>query len=231
MNPGAAGRASWTFRDHDEAGQPPASATSYCRAAYPRPGGAERTMGSDSWQPGIALVAQNTWICCQQGRNSPACMSITQFLSEEFIIVPMYATDRSSALLELLRRLEQHQVIQSAQECLESILVRERRMSTGVGKGVALPHGRSNSVSDVVLVMGVSQGGIDFNAVDGLLCHVFVLFVSPVDQPDKHLKLLSRINKLLSDSGLRSALMEAGTPENLLKTLHAREDEEKGDLD
>lgn len=146
--------------------------------------------------------------------------SFSSLLAKQFIILPMRATDKSSAVQELLLLLAQNNVIVSSEECLESILKRERRMSTGVGKGVALPHGLSDSVKEVAMVMGISPEGIDFKAVDGALCHIFVLLISPASEPDKHLKLISRITKLLSDGKLRSALMEAGTQEEVLETLH-----------
>ncbi len=146
--------------------------------------------------------------------------SFSSLLAKQFIILPMRATDRSSAVQELLLPLAQNHIIASCEECLESILKRERRMSTGVGKGVALPHGLSDSVKEVAMVMGISPEGIDFKAVDGALCHILVLLISPASEPDKHLKLLSRITKLLSDGKLRSALMEAGTPEEVLEILH-----------
>ncbi len=146
--------------------------------------------------------------------------SFSSLLAKQFIILPMRATDKSSAVQELLLPLAQNHIIKSCEECLESILKRERRMSTGVGKGVALPHGLSDSVKEVAMVMGISPEGIDFKAVDGALCHIFVLLISPASEPDKHLKLLSRITKLLSDGKLRSDLMEAGTPEEVLETLH-----------
>lgn len=135
----------------------------------------------------------------------------------------MRSTDRSSAIQELLHPLDERHIIDSSEECFESILKRERRMSTGVGKGVALPHGLSESVNDVALVMGISPDGIDFNAVDGALCHIFVLLISPARQPDRHLKILGRLSKLLKDGELRTALVEAHTPDEVLQTLHERE--------
>ena len=145
--------------------------------------------------------------------------SIASHLSEEFIILPLRATDRDGALSELLLPLKQQNIIDSSDACLQSILKRERRMSTGVGKGVALPHGLSPDVEDVAMVVGISPGGIDFKAVDGALCHIFVLLVCPADQPDKHLKALGRISKLLRDGDLRSALMDAHTAGQVLSTL------------
>jgi mannitol/fructose-specific phosphotransferase system IIA component (Ntr-type) len=139
----------------------------------------------------------------------------------------MRSTDRSSAIQELLSPLNEQHIIDSSDECLESILKRERRMSTGIGKGVALPHGLSESVSEVALVMGVSPNGVDFKAVDGALCHIFVLLISPASQPDRHLKILGRISKLLKDGELRTTLVEAPSPEAALETLRKWEEGEE----
>ena len=149
--------------------------------------------------------------------------SLASLLSEEFILLPMHATDRDGALVELLRPLQQHRGIDSSDKCLETILKRERRMSTGIGKGVALPHGLSESLEDVAVVVGISPGGVDFKAVDGALCHIFVLLVSPAREPKMHLKALGRISKLLDDGELRSALMASQNPRQVLETLTAWE--------
>lgn len=154
-------------------------------------------------------------------------ITISSLLSEPFIILPMRATDRSTAIQELLEPLEKNNIIDSSQECVESILKRERRMSTGIGKGVALPHGLSESLQEVALVMGISPEGVDFNAVDGALCHIFVLLISPAGQPDKHLKILSRISKHLSDGEQRSALIDATAPGQVLEILRSWEAEEE----
>ena len=146
--------------------------------------------------------------------------SIASLLTEELIILPMHAVDRDSAVQELVQRLVDYEIIDSEAECLDSILKRERRMSTGVGKGVALPHGLSECVADVVMVFGIAPEGIDFNAVDGALCHIFVLLISPTSQPQKHLKLLTRLTKLLSDGELRTALIETTTSEEVIETLY-----------
>lgn len=154
-------------------------------------------------------------------------ITISSLLSEPFIILPMHAADRSGAIQELLEPLAAHKIIDSSQECLESILKRERRMSTGIGKGVALPHGLSESIENVVLVLGISPDGIDFDAVDGALCHIFALLISPAGEPDKHLKLLSRLSKHLNDGAQRSALMDAATPAQVLEILRNWEAEEE----
>ena len=149
--------------------------------------------------------------------------SLAQFISKEFVVLPMVATDMPSAIEELLQPLRLHQILDPAEQSAETILKRERRMSTAVGKGVALPQGLSNQVSDVALVIGIAPKGIDFKAGDGMLCHIFVLFIGPSEQPDKHHKVLSRFTKLLSDGALRSALIEAPTIDSVIEILAAWE--------
>ena len=154
-------------------------------------------------------------------------ITISSLLSEPFVILPMRATDRSTAIQELLEPLEKNNIVDSSHECVESILKRERRMSTGIGKGVALPHGLSESVQKVALVLGISPAGVDFNAVDGALCHIFVLLISPAREPEKHLKILSRLSKYLSEGEQRSTLIDAATPGQVLEILRKWEAEEE----
>ena len=150
-------------------------------------------------------------------------MTVSRLLSKEFVLLPLQAQDAKSVLRELLSTLKEAGIIDSPDSCLQTILKRERRMSTAVGKGIALPHGLSSEIDDVQVVLGISIDGIEFRAVDNLLCHIFILLVSPESQPEKHLKLLSRFTKLLRDGVLRSALMEARTPDQVLELLSERE--------
>ena len=150
-------------------------------------------------------------------------MTVSRLLSKEFVVLPLHAQDAESVLRELLSTLKDAGIIDSPDHCLQTILKRERRMSTAVGKGIALPHGLSNEIDEVQVVLGISIDGIEFRAVDNLLCHIFILLVSPESQPEKHLKLLSRFTKLLRDGVLRSALMEARTPDQVLELLTERE--------
>ena len=156
--------------------------------------------------------------------------SLTQYISKEFVIVPMSATNREEAIEELLEPLRIHQIISPGERCTDGVLKRERRMSSGVGKGVALPQGLTNQVSDVALVIGISTSGVDFTAPDGMLCHIIVLFIGPEEHPDKHHKVLSRFTKLLSEAELRSALMDADSADDVIEMLHERDraDDESG---
>lgn len=151
--------------------------------------------------------------------------SINQLLSKDLIVVPMEATDPGSAIDELLEPLIQHNLITDPNVCRESIMKRERRQSTGIGKGVALPHCYCDCVDDIRIVFGISTGGIEFKAVDGLSCHIFVLLISPPNQKEKHLKLISRFNKMLDRSSLRKSLLNATVPEDVIEIFQDIESE------
>ncbi|MEE9466632.1 MAG: PTS sugar transporter subunit IIA [Candidatus Neomarinimicrobiota bacterium] len=156
-------------------------------------------------------------------------MIVTKLVSKDFIILPLHSSNAEGVILELLAPLEKAGAITSSEHCLHSILKRERRMSTAVGKGVALPHGLSSEVNEVYVVLGISKNGIDFRAVDNLLCHIFVLMISPQAQPEKHLKVLTRFTKLLSDGDMRSALLEAQTVEQVLEIFKEQENRDDED--
>lgn len=145
---------------------------------------------------------------------------LSDFLPVRRIVMPMVSHEGTAAIAELLAPLRAEGIIGSTQQCQESILKRERRMSTGIGKGVALPHGVSDDVSKVVAVMGLSRDGIEFNAVDNLPCHIFVLLICPGADPDKHHKLLSRFNRVLNDGKLRSDLLETTNAEAVVQVLN-----------
>ncbi len=145
---------------------------------------------------------------------------LSDFLPVRRIVMPMISKERADAISELLQPLSDEGIVGSVQLCQEIILKRERRMSTGIGKGVALPHGVIDEVSEVVAVMGLSRTGIEFKAVDNLPCHIFVLLICPGSDPDKHHKLLSRFNRVLNDGKLRTDLLAANDAEAVVKVLN-----------
>ena len=101
---------------------------------------------------------------------------------------------------------------------------REELGSTGVGQGVAIPHGKTIAVSDLVSAFGLSKGGVDFDALDGAPVHLFFLLLAPEGAAGSHLKALARISSLLKDKYFRKALIDANSSADVLKII--REEEE-----
>ncbi len=110
-----------------------------------------------------------------------------------------------------------------------ALLKRERLMSTALADGVAIPHARLNGVSRAVAAFGRSQGGVDWEAQDGGLTHLFFVLVVPEDGQSSHLKLLAAASRLLHDAACRTRLMQA-PDDALFQTLRAEEERTYGNL-
>lgn len=92
---------------------------------------------------------------------------------------------------------------------LQVLRERERLGSTGIGEGVAIPHGKLKTVDRLLLAFGRSRAGVDFDSMDGKPAHLFFLLLAPEDSVSIHLKTLARISKLLKDAQVRAQLMAA----------------------
>jgi PTS system nitrogen regulatory IIA component len=146
-------------------------------------------------------------------------MKIMDFLSQNEIIVDLKATDKKSAIVELVNVLEKTKKIKKTDEIINVVLEREKLGSTGIGQGVAIPHAKTDVLSEQMGVLGISHKGIEFNSLDGELVHIIFLLVGPVEVAGQHLKALSRISRLFKDKFLRQAIREAETTENVVKII------------
>ena len=99
----------------------------------------------------------------------------------------------------------------------------QEKMSTGVGKGFAIPHGKTNSVTEILAAFGKSKSPIDYNSLDGEPVHLIFLLIGKENLLAKHIKLLSRISRMMNNEEFRKKLVEADSKESILKLF---EDEE-----
>ncbi|MDR1434496.1 PTS sugar transporter subunit IIA [Candidatus Endomicrobiellum devescovinae] len=146
-------------------------------------------------------------------------MKIMDFLSQDAIIVDLKATDKKSAIVELAEVLKNTKKIKNSDDIINIVLERERLGSTGIGQGVALPHGKTDLLHEQIGVLGISRKGIEFNSLDGEPVHIIFLLVGPVEVAGQHLKALSRISRLFKDKFLRQAIKEAKTTQEVVKLI------------
>ena len=109
--------------------------------------------------------------------------------------------------------------IHDSDACLANLLKRERKTSTGIGKGVALPHGICPDLRKMAMVIGVSNDGIEYGSVDGLKCHIFVLILAPTDDGNRQLKLISRLSKMLGGGDFRRSVLAATTADDVIEVF------------
>ena len=116
------------------------------------------------------------------------------------------------------------QVGQEQREAVHEALVqREKSMSTGMEKGIAIPHASVEVVQETAVALGVARQGIDFEAMDGQSTHLVILLVNPANQTRDHIRNLAEIARLLSSSSLREALQGVASPEEALECIQAAE--------
>lgn len=136
-------------------------------------------------------------------------MKIDGLLQEEDIIPDLAACTKDQLLLEMAAKVEERHPEMGRQAILQVLLERERLGSTGIGDGIAIPHCKMKGAAGIVLAFGRSKCGIDFNALDGKMSHIFFLLIAPEDAFGLHLKMLGRISRILKDPAVRKNLLEA----------------------
>ena len=139
-------------------------------------------------------------------------MSILDFLNEAQTTVTLQATDKQAVIAELMDVLATSDKVQDRDAVLEAILEREQTMSTGVGSGVAVPHGKSPGVTGLVAALGISRAGLPFDAIDNEPVHIIVLLAASPGPAGPHIQALSRVSRVLNQPEARKALLEADTP-------------------
>ena len=150
-------------------------------------------------------------------------MTLGHLLSVDQIIPEMKATERWSAIVELVEMLVRLGKIKAADQetVLAALRAREETMSTGIGFGIAIPHASSDRVTEVVAAFGRSSTGIEFDSLDGLPVKFIVLFIVPKDQFQTHLRTLAAIAKFLHDRSVRERLGTAANPQEILSIFEA----------
>ncbi|MDR2665912.1 MAG: PTS sugar transporter subunit IIA [Endomicrobium sp.] len=146
-------------------------------------------------------------------------MKIMDFLDQDSVIVDLKASDKKLAIVELVDVLKNKKKVKKTDEVIDVVLEREKLGSTGIGQGVAIPHGKTDVLQEQIGVLGISRKGIEFNSLDGEPVHIIFLLVGPVEVMGQHLKALSRISRLFKDKFLRQAVRSATTVEEVVKII------------
>jgi PTS system nitrogen regulatory IIA component len=151
-------------------------------------------------------------------------MKIMDYLDEEWVIGDLQGADKTSILKELSSVLVNPCKATSVEELLRVLLDREKLGSTGIGEGIAIPHGRLKKLKKFFISFGRSIKGVDFDSIDQKPSQLFFLVMAPENSAVDNLKLLSRIVTLLKEPSFKKRLMEAPSRKELFKII-SEEDE------
>ena len=146
-------------------------------------------------------------------------MNVKKPLTVETISLDLQGATKEDILAEMVELLTASGHIRDREAVLKAILEREKRMSTGMQNGIAIPHGKTDSVDCLVAALGIKRGGVDFGALDGQPSNIFVMTVSPDSRTGPHIQFLAEISRPLNDASVRAKLLAATSPDEVLHLL------------
>lgn len=151
-------------------------------------------------------------------------MKVTDIFRKEHIVEVLKSKSKREVLAELSGVFLQGDVKYSHEDMVNTLLEREKLGSTGIGDGVAIPHGKLANLEELIVSFGRSKEGVEFDAMDGKPAHIFFLLMAPEDTTGKHLKALAKISKMLKDSTFRKKLLEAKSKDEIYIIIADKDD-------
>lgn len=143
-------------------------------------------------------------------------MNIQDLLSASRVKFDIQSSTKIDVINELIDVLNADGKLSDKEQFKSAVLRREEEFSTGIGMGIAIPHAKDASVKEAALTLGISQAGVDYEALDGTAAHLLFLIAVPADSNDVHLKVLSFISRKLMHQEVRDRLMSAKTYEEVI---------------
>jgi magnesium-transporting ATPase (P-type) len=157
-------------------------------------------------------------------------LKITSLLDKKSINVNLKSHTKFGVITEIVRYICDNKKLKDRKNILRNILEREKKGSTGIGNGVAIPHARIENLKEIVIFIGVSRQGIDFHSIDNKPAHLIILFITPIVESETHLRILSQIGNLAKDRRLVKRILEVKTSDELFQLLQILESDGRGFL-
>lgn len=146
-------------------------------------------------------------------------MSLEQMLKKEYLNGNLQAKNKTEALSELSEIVIKDSLNLNKLNIYDALLQREKLGSTGIGDGVAIPHGRISSLEQVIVAFGRSKNGVAFDSIDGKPVHIFFLLLAPENSTSQHLKTLAKICRMLKTGNFRQRLLDAESTSDLYEII------------
>lgn len=152
-------------------------------------------------------------------------MLLTQILEPTCVKAPLDGKCKESVITELVDLLADSGALVDRDVVLEAVFVREETRSTGIGSGIAIPHGKCSGVKELVMSVGIAAEPIDFDSIDAKPVSIIILLASPVDRTGPHIQALARISRLMLDEEFKSKLENARSAEEVYELISNKENE------
>ena len=153
-------------------------------------------------------------------------MKLMEFIVKDAIIPDLESTEKMSVIAEMVNALKEADSISGGDvnDILRALKKREELGSTGIGKGVAVPHTKHTSIKNIIGLLARSTKGVEFDALDGEPVYLFFMLLSPNDSAGSHLAALERISNVIRDSDFRRFIKDATTKEGIIDILKEMDD-------
>jgi len=150
-------------------------------------------------------------------------MGFTQNLQPNCVKVPLESRDKEAVIAELVDLLDAKGLLSNRDAALQAVLTRERIQSTGIGAGIAIPHGKCNAVKELAMAIGIAREPLDFHSVDGKPVTILILLVSPAEQSGPHIQALAKISRLMLNGDFKKNLEKAASADEVYTLLSKAE--------
>jgi len=150
-------------------------------------------------------------------------MKVSELLKPEFIISELTGIKKEDVINELIDLFVKDPRVTDLEKVRTAVLDREKIMSTGVGKGFAIPHGKTGAVTEILAAFGKTNRAIDYQSLDSQPVHLVFLLVGKDNLVSTHIKLLSRISRMMNKDEFRKSLLDANSNEQILELFKAEE--------
>lgn len=151
-------------------------------------------------------------------------MKVSELLKPEYVIADLKGETKEDIINELVDLFKSDIRVEDIEKVRTSVLDREKVMSTGVGKGFAIPHGKTNAVKEIIGAFGRIKDGIDYESLDGNPVNLVFLLVGKDNLISTHIKLLSRISRLMNKDDFRHRLLEANDAKEIINLFTEEEE-------
>jgi len=151
-------------------------------------------------------------------------MKISELLKPNFVIADLTGNTKEEAINELINLFQNDPRVIDLERVRTSVLEREKIMSTGVGKGFAIPHGKTGAVNEILAAFGKTRRPIEYQSLDNQPVHLVFLLVGKDNLVSTHIKLLSRISRMMNKDEFRKSLVEANSKEEVLDIFKKEEE-------
>ncbi len=150
-------------------------------------------------------------------------MILTQILQPTCVKAPLAGKDKDSVITELVDLLAENNLLVDRDVVLEAVFVREQTRSTGIGSGIAIPHGKCNGVEELVMAVGLASEPVNFDSIDQKPVSIIILLASPANRTGPHIQALARISRLMLDDEFKAKLENAASPEEVYQLISTKE--------